>query len=794
MAEERAGAIDVAWLEGRRTRRWLARIGLPILGVAVVIAALLGIAAYSYVTNKRDALTLADEVMIAQEQRAISEVAEFLAPPERSVDLLVNVIGVEGFRGDRRPIAEIFAMRLLRKLPQIANISYADLAGNYMLVRREPDGRIDTKVMEREGASVRTTWTRRDPGDAVVAIEEDPNDTYDPRTRPWFKGAVDNNFLSWSDIYVFFTDRKLGITVSQPVYDEQKRIAAVYGVDMTLDSLGRFLASVQIGKTGRAMIIDGQGRVIAHPDPAKAVREVGDTLVPVRLDELGDPVLTRVFNIFRVEGRGRRLVEVDGERFVTSVKPLYADDEAGWSVLMVVPESDFVGFVALNNRSVLAMSLAVIALVAAFAALLIRQGLRADRNAQLVMARERVREVQSAAFAELAADAALFDPGREDAALKLTRTLARAVGARRAGLWLLGGDGARLVCEACYEAESDGHTAGTELRRADLPELFAALAEGAEFDIADAARDPRTAALHRLYLSPVGSRALLSVPVRSGGAVAGAVWAEDARAEGSLSFARAVANMVAVRLGAAAGRGAAVREAGEARVARAVGGEPRRGGIAAPEAMRSAGLTLDRGKSFLARLAAQGLSADGLAARVFRDTTVMNLRFTDAISLAERAGADGACLADRLARTLEEVVAATGIDYAKVMGEQIVVAAGFGADPHAHAAMVAETALAMQDMSARLFTDLGRRLEFRMGIDTGTVIGSAVGAEGQNFNLWGEASRTAGLLAESAPAGAIQCSETAYRLLRDGFLFRSRGAFYVDRAGELSTYLLTGRT
>jgi len=96
-----------------------------------------------------------------------------------------------------------------------------------------------------------------------------------------------------------------------------------------------------------------------------------------------------------------------------------------------------------------------------------------------------------------------------------------------------------------------------------------------------------------------------------------------------------------------------------------------------------------------------------------------------------------------------------------------------------------------------LFAELDRRLGFRIGLDIGGVIGSAVGAEanggGRAYNLWGEAVRTALAMAESGPAGAIHVTESAYQRLRDRYLFRVRGSFYLERVGEMSTYLLIGR-
>ena len=61
------------------------------------------------------------------------------------------------------------------------------------------------------------------------------------------------------------------------------------------------------------------------------------------------------------------------------------------------------------------------------------------------------------------------------------------------------------------------------------------------------------------------------------------------------------------------------------------------------------------------------------------------------------------------------------------------------------------------------------------------------------FNLWGEAVLTASRMAETGVAGHVQATESAYLRLRDEFLFRLRGSYYLEGFGELTTYFLTGR-
>ncbi len=89
---------------------------------------------------------------------------------------------------------------------------------------------------------------------------------FDPRIRPWFRGAVESGELSWTDVYLFASTQKPGITVSIPIVDENEKLRGVCGIDIDLSAFSRFLDGIEIGKEGFAYIFENkQGRVIAHP-------------------------------------------------------------------------------------------------------------------------------------------------------------------------------------------------------------------------------------------------------------------------------------------------------------------------------------------------------------------------------------------------------------------------------------------------------------------------------------------------------------------------------------------------
>jgi adenylate cyclase len=140
-----------------------------------------------------------------------------------------------------------------------------------------------------------------------------------------------------------------------------------------------------------------------------------------------------------------------------------------------------------------------------------------------------------------------------------------------------------------------------------------------------------------------------------------------------------------------------------------------------------------------------------------------------------------------------EIAAEQDIPYLKLLGYDIVGAAGFSPGDPTGAMRIANIAVAGRDRLAALFEAGGLEPEFRLGIDCGIAIGRPIGSNPRLFNLWGEAVRTAQIMAGSALPGAIQTSEAAYLRLRHSFLLRPRGTFYLSTVGTAQTFVLAGR-
>jgi len=801
---------------GKHLRRRILRVLLPIGFAIVILAALLSIAAYSYYSNRRDALMLSDDLLRAIERRIAKELETFLDPIEDTVQLTAVFFENIAFDVSNRTLIEPLAFRVLDNLSQISAFYVADPRGNFLMIQKMPDGSNNTKIIARTQKATEVTWIRRDPSGNEIAVEKSIDDSYDPRNRIWYKGALKSRKTYWTNFYIFFTDQKYGITVAIPIIGHDGQVLGVLGLDITLQKISEFLETLKIGQNGRAIIVNEDGELVAYPEIEKMVKREGEVYKPVRIDELKDAVLQRVYNRFRVEGLGNRNLIIDDRHYLTSAFLFPTKIGHELTVFIIVPEEDFVGFVNRNNHSVLLMSISILVLTAVMAGLLIFQGLRADRNAQVVLDRQEELETQSRAFAELSSQAALFDAEDPESLNRLTEIVSKSIGVRRTSVWQFDQSGGRLRCVDCYDRESDGHTQDTLLTRTEFQHLFDVLQKDEDVCAPEAGSDNRISELYLSYLQPMGCESLLAVAIRHHGQTVGSLWFEHDRLSRNWSneeifFARAIANMLALRFSAgseptvasavdredlddAAEAEARAKKAGAAVPETRPGSSPSKKYLTRLYGQQVSEAGANRISTFSERMLSRGLDRDRIGADLFTDTTVFLLRLTDPASLAERM-ADSDCLTalDYLARRLEELAASRGVEYIRIMGDEIVCAAGMENKAKDHPHLIAELALGIQDRCSGLFAELNTPMEFRIGIDTGAVMGSPVGKTQKSYNIWGEAVRFASMMAKTGIPGAIQVSETTYRRLRSSYLFQARGRFFLPNIGETSTYILTGR-
>jgi adenylate cyclase len=209
-----------------------------------------------------------------------------------------------------------------------------------------------------------------DPGFVTVGSSVTRGVDYDPRQRCWFQSARDGNEPTLSDVYMFSLSGEPGITVSHRF---EGRVSGVFGVDLSLSNLCRFVRLQAEGDNSEIVIFDTAGKVYAYSDLDRLAQSISGTREPsgpeaqggTEIDRLGVPSLSALVQKYRAHGnRGTEAGElsVDSVRYLYRVDPLPAEYGKGLFVAVAVPEERFTGPIAAIGKKTLLVSMALLLL------------------------------------------------------------------------------------------------------------------------------------------------------------------------------------------------------------------------------------------------------------------------------------------------------------------------------------------------------------------------------------------------------------------------------------------------
>ena len=323
--------------------------GLQFIAVLVVVSS-------SYVTSEQALIRHARDLLRDVGVNTSEHARGFLRPAEGAAELAARLAQNRVIASDDPLRLEQLLFQQLLIAPQFAGAYYGSESGDFVMVLRMPEGPAPfrSKIITHEGGERKVALIWRTPDFQAVKREFDPVDSYDPRDRLWYKRARDEKVTIWTDPYIFFTSQQPGITLASPVLDGNG-VRGVIGVDIEISRISDFLARLNIGEHGRAMIINSNGDVIAHPqvELLKARNDDG-TLRFANIGEFEDPIARAAFGGLLKEGQVRVAEETptqfvhDGARYVSTLMPMNSDI-LPWTIAVYAPEDDFTAVIKKNR-------------------------------------------------------------------------------------------------------------------------------------------------------------------------------------------------------------------------------------------------------------------------------------------------------------------------------------------------------------------------------------------------------------------------------------------------------------
>jgi class 3 adenylate cyclase len=126
----------------------------------------------------------------------------------------------------------------------------------------------------------------------------------------------------------------------------------------------------------------------------------------------------------------------------------------------------------------------------------------------------------------------------------------------------------------------------------------------------------------------------------------------------------------------------------------------------------------------------------------------------------------------------------------KTIGDCYMVAAGVPVARDDHAVALVRMALDVRDTLAR--RDFrGRKLSFRIGVNSGPVVAGVIGKKKFIYDLWGDAVNVASRMEAHGKGGEIQITRRTRELLGDRFECVAQGRIEVKGKGEMEIWHVT---
>ena len=252
----------------------------------------------------------------------------------------------------------VFLSQLLAQ-PTISSVAFGWPDGSFSAAHKLGDTAVELQDIADDHSKLQVDRYEFFQGDPKFNSHRSQATSYSVVDQEWFREAIKSDGPRWFTLTTHPDGERPAVAFAGPIDVGDKRVG-VLGIFIELTRVSRFLSQLTIGKSAGAFILDRTGAAIASPDTE------ADELNALKTD---DPLFPAAVSAIRQAGSNydpddgqayRSRVTVDDKIYEAVLTPI---SFPGWSLVTVVPESEFLGPVQMTIRRLL-IGLAVLIVAA----------------------------------------------------------------------------------------------------------------------------------------------------------------------------------------------------------------------------------------------------------------------------------------------------------------------------------------------------------------------------------------------------------------------------------------------
>ncbi|MGK7901430.1 MAG: SpoIIE family protein phosphatase [Hormoscilla sp.] len=323
-----------------------------------------GLVGYLSFRNGQEAVNdLATQLRREITTRIEQHLFNYLEQPHLITQLNADAAAIGELNIDDFPGVAHHFWRQMQLFTLMREIYLGDESGKFLgVLRREQNSTFELKISEN--FPERNFYGLDSQGERTKLLKTDAS--YDARIRPWYKVALQQGKPTWSKVYTFVDSGTLGITASQPFWDQTGRFRGIMAVSLNLGRISEFLQSIEVSASGQTFIIDRAGTIVGTSTDEKPFTITKDNKRErVQAIDSQNPLtaataayLSAHFGELSEIANGEQLsFTMEGDRQFVQVQPYQNPRGLDWLIVVVVPETDFMAQINANTRTAIALCL-----------------------------------------------------------------------------------------------------------------------------------------------------------------------------------------------------------------------------------------------------------------------------------------------------------------------------------------------------------------------------------------------------------------------------------------------------
>jgi len=227
-------------------------------------------------------------------------------------------------------------------------IALVENAAQNIAINPEPSAVASLLEQKALTSSFMATYVGDSKGAFTIRPDTKMPEGFDPRVRPWYKGAQSSNGSTLTEPYIDAATGKLIISVATPSTHGTQSIGVVGG-DLSLQTLVDNIGALNFGGMGYAFLVSADGKVLVHPDKNLVMKTLADVYPN------NTPKISADFS----------QVEANGKDTIVTFTPIKGLPSVNWYLgIAVDKDKSFAMLSEFRTSAVIATIIAVVIIIA----------------------------------------------------------------------------------------------------------------------------------------------------------------------------------------------------------------------------------------------------------------------------------------------------------------------------------------------------------------------------------------------------------------------------------------------